>query len=210
MICRECLRNLGHRMRQKLQRNPQAGAKRHSSFAVPKVHQIATVALVLLASGAAASKEKKQQVTPEPTPPEMQLLGGRKLTYERSFHSAREVQPKRGFWKKVLDFVAEPEFHTLVRPYSVATDSRGRDHPRTPAIPVGGGTLNITSIAITGADLADFAQTNNCPATIATMGTCTITVTFSPTATGSRSAALAVTDNASSSPQDVALTGTGN
>ena len=57
----------------------------------------------------------------------MQLLGGRKLTYERSFHSAREVKPKRGFWKKVLDFVAgEPDFHTLVRPYSVATDSRGR------------------------------------------------------------------------------------
>ncbi|HEY5175318.1 MAG TPA: 6-bladed beta-propeller [Terriglobales bacterium] len=92
-----------------------------------KALQIAIVTLVLLASGAAASKEKKQQVTPEPTPPEMQLLGGRKLTYERSFHSAREVQPKRTFWKKVLDFVAgEPEFHSLVRPYSVATDSRGR------------------------------------------------------------------------------------
>ena len=92
-----------------------------------KALQIAIVTLVLLASGAAASKEKKQQVTPEPTPPEMQLLGGRKLTYERSFHSAREVQPKRPFWKKVLDFVAgEPEFHSLVRPYSIATDSRGR------------------------------------------------------------------------------------
>ena len=74
----------------------------------------------------------------------------------------------------------------------------------------GGGTLNITSIVITGADPADFVQANNCPATVVTMGTCTIAVTFSPTATGSRSATLAVTDNASGSPQDVALTGTGN
>ena len=77
-----------------------------------KALQIAIVTWLLLAAGAAASKEKKQQVTPEPTPPEMQLLGGRKLTYERSFHSAREVKPKRGFWNKVLDFVAgEPDFH---------------------------------------------------------------------------------------------------
>lgn len=91
-----------------------------------KALQIAIVALLLLATGAAASKEKKQ-VTPEPTPPEMPLLGGRKLAFERTFHSAREVQPKRGFWKKVLDFVAgEPEFHSLMRPYSIVTDSRGR------------------------------------------------------------------------------------
>jgi DNA-binding beta-propeller fold protein YncE len=91
------------------------------------VLQIATITLVLLASGASASKEKKQPIASEPSPPEMQLLGGRKLTYERSFHSAREVQPKRPFFKKVLDFVAgQPTWHTLLRPYSIATDSRGR------------------------------------------------------------------------------------
>ena len=70
-----------------------------------KALQIAIVTLLLLTAGVAASKEKKP-VSPEPTPPEMQLLGGRKLTYERSFHSAREVEPKRGFWKKVLDFAS--------------------------------------------------------------------------------------------------------
>ena len=35
-----------------------------------------------------------------PTPPEMLLEGGRKLTCERSFNSQREVKPKRGFWNK--------------------------------------------------------------------------------------------------------------
>src|SRR5581483_6988550 len=37
------------------------------------------------------------------------------------------VRPQRGFWRRTLDVIAgEPDFHKLVRPYSVATDSRGR------------------------------------------------------------------------------------
>jgi hypothetical protein len=74
----------------------------------------------------------------------------------------------------------------------------------------GGGTLNISSITITGTNPADFAQTNNCPPSLPTTGTCTITVTFKPTATGSRTAAVTITDNASSSPQKASLSGTGN
>lgn len=62
-----------------------------------------------------------------PNVPELRLLDGRKLSYERSFNSEREVKPKRGFWNRLLDVVAgEPEFHAMVRPYSVVTDSRGR------------------------------------------------------------------------------------
>lgn len=58
---------------------------------------------------------------------ELQLEGGRKLTYERNFSWERDVKPKRGFWNKVLDVVAgEPEFHSLIRPYGIVTDSRGR------------------------------------------------------------------------------------
>ena len=91
-----------------------------------KAIQIATVTLALLAMAGAAPKEKKPVVA-EPTPPELPLLGGRKLTYERSFSNEREVKPKRGFWTRVVDFaIGEPEFHALVRPYSVVTDSRGR------------------------------------------------------------------------------------
>jgi len=74
----------------------------------------------------------------------------------------------------------------------------------------GGGTLTISNISVTGTNAGDFTQTNNCPATLATMGTCTITVTFTPTATGSRTANVTITDNASSSPQNASLKGTGN
>lgn len=69
-------------------------------------------------------------------------------------------------------------------------------------------TLNITSIVITG----DFAKTTTCGATLAAGANCTITVTFTPTATGARSGTVTVTDNSSGVPgstQTIALTGTG-
>jgi hypothetical protein len=69
----------------------------------------------------------------------------------------------------------------------------------------GTATLSITKIATSG----DFAQTNNCGTTLAPNASCTINVTFTPTAIGSRTGALSVTDNASGSPQSVSLSGTG-
>lgn len=82
--------------------------------------------VLLLASpswGAKVSKEKKA----EPGPPDLLLEGGRKLHYERSFSSEKEVEGKRGFFTKVLDIaIGEPDHPHLVRPYSIAVDSRGR------------------------------------------------------------------------------------
>lgn len=69
--------------------------------------------------------------------------------------------------------------------------------------------LNITGISIAGLNSADFSQTNNCPSSVAAGGSCTITVTFTPHATGTRSANVKVTDDASTSPQSVRLGGTG-
>jgi hypothetical protein len=65
--------------------------------------------------------------------------------------------------------------------------------------------LNITSIAASG----DFAQTNTCGTSLAAGASCTISVTFTPTATGSRTGTLTVSDDASNSPQSVSLTGAG-
>jgi hypothetical protein len=69
--------------------------------------------------------------------------------------------------------------------------------------------LKIISISVTGADAGDFSQTNNCGAGIPASGQCAITVTFRPTATGGRTAAVVVKDNGGGSPQGVPLTGTG-
>ena len=66
--------------------------------------------------------------------------------------------------------------------------------------------LNITSITGSG----DFAETNTCGASVPAGMTCTISVTFTPTATGARTGTITITDNANGSPRTVALTGTGS
>jgi len=69
--------------------------------------------------------------------------------------------------------------------------------------------LAISNIATT---LSDFSQTNNCPispSTLAAGKSCTISVVFKPAALGARKGSLNVTDNATNSPQSVALSGTG-
>ncbi len=68
----------------------------------------------------------------------------------------------------------------------------------------GEGPVTFTSIAVTG----DFAQTNNCGASLAIGSTCAVNVVFTPTATGSRTGSLTVTSNATGLAA-VALTGTG-
>jgi len=55
----------------------------------------------------------------------------------------------------------------------------------------------------------DFAQTNTCGSSVAAGSSCTISVTFTPTTTGSRTGTLTLTDNAAGSPQTVTLSGTG-
>jgi hypothetical protein len=70
----------------------------------------------------------------------------------------------------------------------------------------GTATLTFSSIGTTG----DFAQTNTCGTGIVQGGLCTINVTFTPTATGARTGTLTISDNASGSPQSVALMGTGS
>ena len=72
----------------------------------------------------------------------------------------------------------------------------------------GGAALNLTGIVTAGANPTSFTQTNNC-VTVNAGASCTITVTFKPTAAGALSASLSFTDNAANSPQTVALTGTG-
>ena len=69
--------------------------------------------------------------------------------------------------------------------------------------------LSISSISFGGADPQDFSQTNNCPSSLAAGDNCTINVTFTPTQTGARSAALQVFDDATPSPQQAGVGGTG-
>ena len=68
-------------------------------------------------------------------------------------------------------------------------------------------TSSLTGITVsTTGFFAKFAQTNNCGTSLAANSSCTINVTFSPTALGTRSGYLTVTDSAGT--QSTSFTGT--
>lgn len=80
----------------------------------------------------------------------------------------------------------------------------------------GSAALQITGVSISGTNAGDFLfaagftlPTPAAPLTVAAGGSATIPLNFKPTAEGTRSATLSLTDNATGSPHSVGLTGTG-
>jgi len=70
----------------------------------------------------------------------------------------------------------------------------------------GNAPLTITTVSTTS---PDFGQLSSCGNTVAAGTSCSIGVFFDPTASGTRSGALTITDNAAGSPQSVSLSGMG-
>src|ERR1700733_13671030 len=68
----------------------------------------------------------------------------------------------------------------------------------------GTSAASVSGVSVTG----DFSQTNNC-SSVATGSSCTVNVTFKPTASGTRTGTLTVTSNANNRPATVSLTGSG-
>jgi hypothetical protein len=68
----------------------------------------------------------------------------------------------------------------------------------------GTAAASVSAVSVTG----DFLQTNNCTG-IASGASCTVNVSFRPTASGTRTGTLTITSNATNSPTSVALSGTG-
>lgn len=66
--------------------------------------------------------------------------------------------------------------------------------------------LSINRIAASG---GDFSETNNCGSSLAAGTSCSITVTFAPPSAGAGTGSLTVTSNVATSPDVVALNGTG-
>jgi hypothetical protein len=94
------------------------------------------------------------------------------------------------------------------------TDKVGvKSIPQTVTIGNPSGTpITVKKPTLSGADAGDFAQTTTCPlspATLASGLSCSVVVTFTPKATGARSATLKITDSVPGSPQLVSLGGTG-
>ena len=73
----------------------------------------------------------------------------------------------------------------------------------------GSASLSLSSIVLSG-EADDFVLSKTCGASLAAGASCTISVAFKPVSSGSKTASVAITDNASGSPQPIALTGTGS
>src|SRR2546422_4059651 len=112
-------------------------------------------------------------------------------------------------------FLAKIQISTVGLSPGTVTFSTQQVGTTSPPQPVtltnnGSSSLSIASITFTGSNNGDFAQTNNCGSSVARGASCAINVTFSPTASGTRSATLTVNDNAFGSPHTVSVTGTGS
>lgn len=102
------------------------------------------ICALLSAAPSALASGKNSKAEPVSVP-ELELEGGRRLTFERSFWAEPQVKLKRGFWSKLADIVAgQAEFHALISPYEVAEDSRGR--------------FIVTDPGAAGIHIFDFAQ----------------------------------------------------
>lgn len=74
---------------------------------------------------------------------------------------------------------------------------------------LGRSALAISSIKVTGPQNGDFSETDTCGTSLPAGDDCLINISFTPLGAGTRSATLAITDSATSSPQTIALSGTG-
>jgi hypothetical protein len=89
------------------------------------------------------------------------------------------------------------------------------DFPPTPVgssetIPVGVYNTGTTTITISGISISgDYSQNNNCPPDVASASSCSISVIFAPTASGTRSGTITITDDSPGNPHIIQLTGTG-
>ena len=109
------------------------------------------------------------------------------------------------------DFAVAPK--GLAFPDKVFGVSGERSWPKLLKISISqhsGRPLTIRRISIAGANRSDFAihQIGNCVGATLTTG-CAVTVTFTPTGLGHRTATLTVTDSGGASDESVALTGRG-
>jgi hypothetical protein len=74
----------------------------------------------------------------------------------------------------------------------------------------GTSNLVVSAITITGANAGDFTNLSAACGTVTTGSTCTVNLQFAPSAGGTRSATLVISNNAAGSPQLVSLIGSGS
>jgi hypothetical protein len=104
--------------------------------------------------------------------------------------------------------VATPSVAISATSISFNTQTVGAASAARPVTVTNNGTLPVMITAVAATPTPEFAATG-CVGSLAAGASCTINVTFTPTAAGNRSGSLSITSNASGSPHAVALIGPG-
>ncbi|MCU1308010.1 MAG: glycosyl hydrolase [Acidobacteriaceae bacterium] len=137
--------------------------------------------------------------------PNVAVLG---LKLHRPSRTLRAATHGRGMWDLAVPSCVTGPCATL-SPGGLTFGQQKVGITSSPAIVTltntGTTTLTVSNVSIPA---GDFAQTNNCTS-IAPSGSCTINVTFSPSAAGVRSNTLTVTSNANPTTTTASLSGTG-
>jgi F5/8 type C domain/Abnormal spindle-like microcephaly-assoc'd, ASPM-SPD-2-Hydin len=122
-----------------------------------------------------------------------------------------QFQPVTGNFWGLLNITenvgAAPLVYSAQSSLSFAPVAVGTSYtPQTVTITnTGPATANVSGVSVTG----DYSQTNNC-GSLATGSSCVVSVTFHPTASGTRTGSLTVSSNAGNGAATVSLTGTGS
>ncbi len=126
------------------------------------------------------------------------------LTIQSNAPIPQTVLPLNGIGAPAPDTVLSPASLTFAS-QQVGTSSTAQTVTVTNS-----GHFNATdiSIALAGTDATSFAETNTCGAVLNAGGSCTISVTFQPTAAGAASAIVTIADSLVFSTQFVTLSGT--
>jgi hypothetical protein len=97
-----------------------------------------------------------------------------------------------------------------VSPVNVGSVTVGTSGTQTGTLTASGASITVLSAGLTGANLSEFSISGlSFPVTVTPGQPVTFTVTFTPGANGAASASATFASNASNSPSDGALTGTG-
>jgi sugar lactone lactonase YvrE len=110
--------------------------------------------------------------------------------------TATVINPQANFQPASLNFGTEPMNSSTTKTVTLTN--------------TGATKLNISNIAITGTNAADFTQASACPSSLAAGTSCTISVTFTPGSRNTFVAGLTVTDNTFLGKQTILLTAAGH
>lgn len=104
---------------------------------------------------------------------------------------------------------AMPDFTRSATSLTFNTQTIGTTSAAQQVTLTSSGMAALTITQVSAAPNPEFSATSNCVGTLAASAQCTISVTFAPTASGTRNGTVSITSNVAGSPHTITLSGNG-